>query len=188
MLCFVEKLHELTEKMVVLGHGALAFEHLDGDGVLVVGSSGEDLRLLGGNNSVTRNEFGHDSTDGLNAHGKRVNVEEHDLASVLLAGQNSSLDSSTISDGLIGVDTTARFLAVEEFLDELLDLGNTGAATDKNDLVDIGFLHVSILHNLLDGLHRRAEEIHVQLLELGTGKSLREVITFIEAFDFNPDL
>jgi hypothetical protein len=39
--------------MVVFGHWALSFEDLDGDGVLVVGSGGENLRFLGWDDSVT---------------------------------------------------------------------------------------------------------------------------------------
>ena len=43
---------ELSKKMVIFGHGSLSFVDLDGDGVLVVGSGGEDLALLGGNDGV----------------------------------------------------------------------------------------------------------------------------------------
>merc|ERR1719397_1077475 len=43
---------ELAKLVVVLGHWPLALEHLDGDGVLVVGGGGEDLGLLGGDDSV----------------------------------------------------------------------------------------------------------------------------------------
>ena len=37
---------ELAKQMVVLGHGPLAFKHLDGHGVLVIGGGRDDLRLL----------------------------------------------------------------------------------------------------------------------------------------------
>ena len=43
---------ELAKLVVILGHGPLSLEHLDGDSVLVVGGSGEDLRLLGGDDCV----------------------------------------------------------------------------------------------------------------------------------------
>ena len=43
---------ELAKLVVVLGHGPLSLEHLDGDSVLVVGGSGEDLKLLGGDDGV----------------------------------------------------------------------------------------------------------------------------------------
>jgi len=44
---------KLAEKVVVLGHWSLSFKHLDGDGWLVVGGSGEDLRFLGWDDSIT---------------------------------------------------------------------------------------------------------------------------------------
>ena len=59
---------ELDELPVVLGHGSIALEHLDGDGVLVVGGGGEDLRLLGGDDGVTGDQLGHDAPDGVNTN------------------------------------------------------------------------------------------------------------------------
>jgi hypothetical protein len=38
---------------------------------------------------------------------------------------------------------------------------------------------------LFDGLHGLAEEVHVKLLELGTGQSLGEVVTILERLDFD---
>ena len=174
--------------MVVLGHGSLSFVDLDGDSVLIVGSGGKDLRLLGGDDSVTRNQLGHDTSDGLNTHGQRVDVQKNDLSSVLLSGQNSGLDGSAKSDGLIGVDASRWFLSVKEFLDELLDLGNTGGASDEDDFVDVLLLHVGVFQDLLDGLHGGAEEIHVQLFELGSCKSFGKVLAVEQRLYFNPDL
>ena len=77
---------ELAELVVVLGHGSLALEHLDGDGVLVVGGGGEDLRLLGGDYGVTGDQLGHDAADGLNTEGEGVDVEKDEVSGVLLAG------------------------------------------------------------------------------------------------------
>ncbi len=93
-------------QMVILSHGSLSFIDLDGDGVLVVCGGGEDLGLLGWNNSVARDKLGHHTSDGLNTHGQWVDIQENDLTGVLLSGENSSLDSSSESDGLIGVDTS----------------------------------------------------------------------------------
>mmetsp|Transcript_17404 Transcript_17404/g.39779 ORF Transcript_17404/g.39779 Transcript_17404/m.39779 type:complete len:259 (+) Transcript_17404:383-1159(+) len=50
---------ELAELVVVLGAGALALEHLDGDRRLVVRVGGESLRLLGGDGRVAWDEHGH---------------------------------------------------------------------------------------------------------------------------------
>jgi hypothetical protein len=43
--------------------------------------------------------------------------------------KHAGLDSGSVSDGLVGVDATRRLLAVEELLDELLDLGAKNTVT-----------------------------------------------------------
>ena len=43
-------------------------------------------------------------------------------------------------------------LAIEEVLEELLDLGDPGGAADQDDVVDGGFVHLGVSHGLLDGL------------------------------------
>ena len=65
--------------MVVVGHGPLNLKDLNGDGVLVVGGGGEDLRLLVGDDSAPRDQLGHHTCSGLDTHGKRVVIEQHNL-------------------------------------------------------------------------------------------------------------
>merc|ERR1719319_1571246 len=110
---------ELAKKMVVLGHGSLSFKHLDGHSVLVISGGREDLRLLGWDNSVPGNELSHHSSYGFNSHGQWIYVKQHNFSSFGVSGENSSLDSGSIGDGFIRVDSSAWFLAVEELLDEL---------------------------------------------------------------------
>ncbi len=57
----------------------LTFINFDGHGRLVVRSGGEDLGFLGGHNGVPGNEFGHHSSDRLNAQGQRANVQKHQV-------------------------------------------------------------------------------------------------------------
>ena len=52
--------------------------------------------------------------------------------------------------------------------------------------VDILLSETSVLENLLDRLHGLPEQVHVQLLELGPGQRLGEVVAALEGFDFNP--
>merc|ERR1719259_415318 len=54
---------KLTENMVVLGHWPLTLKHLNGDGVLVVLSSGESLGLLCGDDGVTGDQLGHHTSN-----------------------------------------------------------------------------------------------------------------------------
>ncbi len=148
---------EFSKKMVILGHRALTLVDLDGDGVLVVRGSVEDLRLLGGDDGVSGDELGHDSTNGFNTHGKRVDIKKNDGVSVLFTGQDSGLNGGTVSDSLVRVDTSGWLLATEELLNELLNFGNTSGTSDEHDLVDVLLAHVSIFKNLLHGLHGASE-------------------------------
>ena len=51
--------------------------------------------------------------------------------------------------------------------------------------MNLALLDAGILQDLLDGLHGATEEVHVQLLELGTGERLGEVVTALERLDFD---
>src|SRR5271156_1909608 len=50
---------------------------------LVVRGGGEDFRLLGQNGGVTLNESTHDTTSSLSAKGKRGNIKEEKVLSLL---------------------------------------------------------------------------------------------------------
>lgn len=129
-----------------LGDGGLHY--------LVVGGGGEDLGLLCRDDGVAGNELGHDSTNRLDTERQRVHVNQKNVLQALVgaARQNAALNSRAVRDGLVRVDALVRLLAVEEALDELLNLGDTGRATDKNNLVNVALLQVSVLQNLLDRL------------------------------------
>ena len=107
-----------------------------------------------------------------------------------LASENSSLNSGTVCDGLIGVDGLVQLAATEELGHERLDLGDTGRATDKDDVVDLLAGNLRVLEDLLDGLHRRLEESSVDLLEASTGDVGGEVLALqdglSEQFDIYP--
>lgn len=105
-----------------------------------------------------------------------------------LSAQDSSLDRSTISDGLIWVDTLARFLAVEEIPQQFLDLGNPGASTNKDNFVNLAFLQTSIFHGLLNRAHGLPEQIVVQFLKTSSGKRLGEIHSVKEGLNFYSDL
>ena len=51
--------------------------------------------------------------------------------------------------------------------------------------MNLALLDTGVLENLLDGLHGPAEQVHVKLLELGAGESLREVVATLERLDFD---
>lgn len=79
------------------------------------------MRLACRDDSVTRNELGHDAASGLDTERERADIDKDDITEVLITGKNAALDGSTVSDSLVGVDTL-RQLLVEVLLEELLDL------------------------------------------------------------------
>ena len=101
--------------MVVLGHGSLTLEHLDGNSRLVVGGGGEDLRLLGGNDSVSGDEFGHDAADGFDAQREWIDVEQHDV-SILLTRQHTGLHGRAVRHSLVRVDASAWLLYQKPYI------------------------------------------------------------------------
>lgn len=111
---------------------------------------------------------------------ERVYVDENDVHKLLLAREDTVLDSSTIRDGLIRVDALGRLLAAEVFLQELLIFRDTRRTTNEDDLVDLVLLDAGIPENLLDRLHGFAKEVHVELLEADADERLREIITTLE--------
>ena len=182
---------ELAEKVVVLGHGTLTLVDLNEDTGLVILIGGEDLGLLGGNGGVTGDKRGHDTSSGLDTEGKRGDIEKKklvELGASAAAGKNGGLDGGTVGDSLIGVDGLAELLAVEELLEHLLDLGNTGGTTDEDDLVDLGLGELGVTEDLLDGTHGLTEVVHVELLETGTSDLGVEVDTLEERIDLNVSL
>merc|ERR1719319_1372136 len=166
---------ELTELVVVFGHGPLSFKHLDGHRVLVVSGRGEHLGLLGWDNSVPGDEFGHDSSNCFNSHRQRVNVKQHNFPGFCISREDSGLHRRSVSDGFIRVDASAGLLAVKELLDELLDLGDPSGAANQHDLINIFLLHVGIIQNLLNWFEGSTEKIHVEFFKFGSGKRFREV-------------
>ena len=100
----------------------------------VVGGGREDLGLLGGDDSVTGNELGHDTTSGLDTEGKGVDINEDNTTERLVTAEDTTLDGSTVSNSLIRVDSLRGLLATEIFLEELLDLRDTGRTTDEDNL------------------------------------------------------
>jgi NAD-specific glutamate dehydrogenase len=175
---------EFAEEVVILGERPFTLVDLDEDGGLVVGGGREDLALASGDDSVTGDELGHDTTGGLDTESEGADIDKDDLAGTLSSGEDTTLDSGTVGDSLVGVDTLGRLLS-EVLLEELLDLGDTGGTTNKDDLVNILLLDTGILEDLFDGLEGLAEEVNVDLLELGPGERLGEVVTVLERLDFD---
>lgn len=182
---------ELAQRGVVLAVDTLTLEDGELDGGLVVGNGGEGPLLDGGDGLTA----GNDGSEDVALHGdterKRDNIEQKEVGSLGrrgLAGEDTGLDGSTVGNGLIGVDALLELLAVEEVAQKLLDTGNTGGTTDKDDLVDLALLDGSILEDLLNGSEGAVESLGVQLLETSTGDGGVEVLALEERVNLNSGL
>jgi len=154
---------------------------------LVISGSREDLGLAGRDVGVPWDDLGHDTASGLDTECQWVDISEEETLGSLLLGQDTTLDSGTKGNSLIRVNALRSLLATEVLLEESLDLGDTSRTTDQDNVVDITLLDTGILKDLLNGLQGLLEEIHIELLELSPGESLREVLAIMESFDFDPN-
>ncbi len=117
---------KLAEQVVVLGQRAFTLEHLNEYGGLIIRGGGEDLRLAGGDDRVTRDELGEDTTGSLDTKCERVDIDKQDtIRETSFAREDATLNGGAVRNSLIGVDRLGGLLAAKEFLNELLDLGDT---------------------------------------------------------------
>ncbi|GIX63597.1 NAD-specific glutamate dehydrogenase [Babesia caballi] len=181
---------ELSEQVVVLGHGTLALEDLNEHTLLLVLVGGEDLGLLGGNGGVSLDEHRHDTTGGLETEGQGSDIEQQKLLDLarLVTGKDGGLDGGTVGDGLVRVDRAAGLLAVEEVLDEGLNLGDTGGTADEHDLVDLPLVKTTGLQSLLDGDEGAPELLATHFLETSTADGGVVVDTLVKGVELNGGL
>jgi hypothetical protein len=92
------------------------------------------LTLFRRNDGVTRNEFGKHASSSFDTERQRANVDEKNAGCALGTREDATLDSGTICNSFVGVDSFGGFLPVEEIFEELLDLGNACRTTNKDDL------------------------------------------------------
>ena len=164
---------ELAEEFVVLGHGALALEDVDFHAGLVVGCGGECLALAGRNGGVGFDELGHDAAEGLDAYAQRHNVEQKHVLDV--AAEHAALDGCAYGYDFVGVDALVGLLA-EEVGHGFLHGGDTGGAADEDYFVDVLGGEAGVAEGILAGLDGGVDELVGELLELGAGERLHEVL------------
>ena len=125
--------------MVVLDELTFALEDGDSDSGLLVLIRGEGLALLGRDDCASLNDGSHDTSNSLDTERQWRNIDEKNVLSLLggLSAKNTTLDGSTVGNGLVWVDASVRLFAVEEVLNELLDLGDTSGSTNEHDLVNL---------------------------------------------------
>lgn len=154
-------------------------------------NSGESPLLDGGDGLTTGNDGSEDVTLHGYTEGEGNNIEKEEVGSFGgggLSGKDTSLDGGTVGNGLIGVDALLKLLAVEVVAEELLDLGDTGRTTNKDDFVNLVLGDAGILENLGNGVQSASEGLLVQVLETSTGDVGVEVLTVEQRVDLNSGL
>lgn len=182
---------EFTERGVILAVDTDTLVDREGDGLLVVGNSGEGSLLDSGDGLATGNDRGEDVALHSDTKIKGNDVQKKEVSSVgrgSFAGEDTSLDSGTVGNSLVGVDALLELLAIEEVDEEFLDAGNTGGTTDKDDLVDLALLEAGILEDLGNGLKGAGERLGVDVLKTSTGDLGVEILAVEERVDLNGGL
>ena len=164
---------EAAKRHVVAGHGAFALEHVDGHRGLAVGRSGEDLALAGGDGGVAFDELGEHAAHGLDAKGKRADVEQQHVLHV--TGQDAALDGRAHGHDLVRVDRAVGLLA-EEFADLLLHQGHAGHAAHQHHFVDVLGGEAGVGERLLAGADGAFDQVHDQAFQLGAGDLDHQVL------------
>jgi len=74
------------------------------------------------------------------------------------------------------------------YLEERLNLGDTGGTTDEDNVVNGLLLDLGVLEDLVDGLEAASEKLNVELLKLGTGDGAGKVDAIKERVNLNGGL
>lgn len=178
---------ELSEEMVVLGHLSLSLVDHDHDRWLVIAGGGESLGLSSWDGSVSINDVGHEGSFSLDTHGKWGNIEEEELGGHLttVTGENGTLNSGSVGNGLIWVDSLVELSSTEEISKKRLNLWDSSGSTYQNDLVNLVLSKTGILEDLGDWVHAILEIFTAKLLELGSRDVGVEIFTLVKSLALN---
>ena len=101
--------------------------------------------------SVTLDKSSHDTSSSLDTQGKRGNIKKKILSLLRgVAGEDDSLDYSTIGDSLIRVDPLVGLLAIEEVGDEFDHTRNISGTINQDNFADIRLVNLGVLEYPLD--------------------------------------
>jgi hypothetical protein len=76
----------------------------------------------------------------------------------------------------------------EKFFNECLNLWDTSRTTDKDNFINVSFLHTRIIKNLLDWFESFLEEISAKFFETGSSNCFRKINSVNEAINSYFDL
>ncbi len=154
---------EPGQRPVVLDQFALALQHVDIDGRLVVDAGGEHLAAGRRNRRVAQDDFRHHPAHGLDAERKRCHIEQQHVA---IAGhEDVGLHRGAERNHFVRIEIAVR-LPAEEICDQTADERNPGRSADQDHLVDLRQLQPGVGQGLTARLERPVDHRPDRHLEL----------------------
>ena len=155
---------KLSQLLVVLRQGSLPLVDLDVHVVLAVLSSSESLRPTAGHRSTLLNERNHHATAGTDPQSQAGHVDEDHLLD--LTSLDATLQASAQGNNFIRVHRTVRVLP-RKVLHKIVDRRHTCATSDKDDLVNVFHIDLSILENRLHRTASTLQQVTSQVFKFG---------------------
>mmetsp|Transcript_3882 Transcript_3882/g.5706 ORF Transcript_3882/g.5706 Transcript_3882/m.5706 type:complete len:148 (+) Transcript_3882:558-1001(+) len=147
--------------MVILSHRTFSFKNLNKNSILIILMSRESLRFFGWDERVSFNKNSHDSTNSFNTQTQRCDIQQKNIFSRFILRKNSTLNSSTISDSFIRVNTTVWFFTIEKVFQQLLNFRNTSRTTNKNNFINFSLRKTRIFKSFFNRTHSFLEKSHI---------------------------
>ena len=148
--------------MIVRGALAVALQHPDLDGLLLVLRRRKDVRLAHGDGRVLLDQFREMTVEGSDPQGHGSHVEQQQVS--VLLDEYVALDGSAHRDHFVGIHTLVGTLA-EEVRHLGLNHGHPCLATHENHVVDLVRRETRILHALGHTLEGLIDDIGDQTLQ-----------------------
>ncbi|KAK3019622.1 hypothetical protein RJ639_004564 [Escallonia herrerae] len=146
---------KFSQEVVILGSCSFTLVHSKADNSLVVIPRGETLLHLGRNWCVPWNYKTHFTICNIHSKGERCDIQKCHLINLTI--QDGSLNSSTVGNSLILVNTLAKFLTMEEI-----------PSTNKNYVMDTAPVQLRISQTTFNRLQTVHEQIYVKFIKSGT--------------------
>ncbi len=152
---------EVTQALVVTGQFALTLQHVDLNCRLAILSRAKDLALTCRNGRVAINQFGHHTTQGLNAQREWSNIEQEYISHVTL--EDTRLDCRADGYHFIRIDTFV-WLFAEDLAYQVSYSRHARLPTNQDYLVYITCPNTCIFKSLHDRAACALDQIAYQLL------------------------
>ena len=159
---------ESADRLVVRRHVALALEHVDVHGGLVVGRGAEDLALSGRNRRIALDQACRDAAERLDAERQRSDVQQNHV--VDLSAEHAALDRRAGRNHFVRVDALVG-IAVEDAFGHFLHAGHSGHAADEDHFIDLVLAESGVADARFARRNRTFDQRIAELFQLSARQS-----------------